>query len=204
MFGTPDQPRLARVAQYTTEGLERDVYYLYRNETVFGREQADVDVCGDPVPFPPTRGHHHGPPEHALRATRPRFVSNGTSVRCKEDRALQHGDQFRLGRHLFRFDLAAAVAEGAAPHERRAEERQRRHRRADRRTVPPTAPAPPATTWNGHARAPHCRALRRPHRGGLRCASTTRTTSSSPISRSGSIRPRDQTSLSDEVGDRAG
>ena len=48
VFGTPELPRLARVVQYTTEGLARDVYYLYRDETVFGREQADIVFAEDP------------------------------------------------------------------------------------------------------------------------------------------------------------
>ena len=104
VFGTPEQPRLARLVQYTTEGLARDVYYLSRDETVMGREQADL-VFGDD----PFLSRRHAAIS-AQRAER-RFVlrdlgsSNGSSLRCRAERVLSHGDQFRLGRHLFRFDL---------------------------------------------------------------------------------------------------
>ena len=109
VFGTPELPRLARVVQYTTEGLERDVYYLYRDETVFGREQADVVFPEDPFV---SRRHA----AITMDRERVRFSlrdlgsSNGTSIRCHGERALSHGDQFRLGRHLFRFDLTVAGA----------------------------------------------------------------------------------------------
>jgi pSer/pThr/pTyr-binding forkhead associated (FHA) protein len=104
VFGTPEQPRLARLVQYTTEGLQRDVYYLHRNETVFGREAADLTFSDDP--FLSRR--------HAAIVANPnerRFVlrdlgsSNGTALRCRGEHVLSSGDQFRLGRHLFRFDL---------------------------------------------------------------------------------------------------
>ena len=113
VFGTPEMPRLARIVQYTTEGLERDVYYLYRDETVFGREQADVVFPEDPFV---SRRHA----AITMDRERVRFSlrdlgsSNGTSIRCHGERALSHGDQFRLGRHLFRFDLTVAGA--AASH----------------------------------------------------------------------------------------
>jgi pSer/pThr/pTyr-binding forkhead associated (FHA) protein len=106
VFGTPDLPRLARVSQYTTEGLERDVYYLYRDDTVFGREQADVVYAEDP--FLSRRHAAITMNREQLRfSLRDLGSSNGTSLRCRGERALQHGDQFRLGRHLFRFDLTA-------------------------------------------------------------------------------------------------
>lgn len=106
VFGTPELPRLARVVQYTTEGLERDVYYLYRDETVFGREQADVVFAEDPF-----LSRRHA--ALSMDRDRLRFVlrdlgsSNGTAIRTRGERTLQHGDQFRLGRHLFRFDLSS-------------------------------------------------------------------------------------------------
>lgn len=103
VFGTPEVPRIARLVQYTTEGVGRDVHYLYRDETVIGREQGDI-VCTDD-PFMSRR--------HAAvsidRATR-RFVlrdlgsSNGTAIRIRGERVLRPGDQFRIGRHLFRYD----------------------------------------------------------------------------------------------------
>ena len=107
LFGTPEMPRLARIAQYTTEGLERDVYYLYRDETVFGREQADIVFPEDP--FVSRRHAAITMDRERMRfALRDLGSSNGTSIRCYGERALAHGDQFRLGRHLFRFDLTVA------------------------------------------------------------------------------------------------
>jgi pSer/pThr/pTyr-binding forkhead associated (FHA) protein len=106
VFGTPDLPRLARVVQYTTEGLERDVYYLYRDETVFGREQADVVFAEDP--FLSRRHAAITMDRDQMRfSLRDLGSSNGTALRYRGERVLQHGDQFRLGRHLFRFDLTA-------------------------------------------------------------------------------------------------
>ncbi len=106
VFGTPEQPRLGRLTQYTTEGLARDVYYLHRTETVLGRETADLTFSDDPF-----LSRRHA--AVVLHASDRRFVlrdlgsSNGTALRCRSERALSPGDQFRLGRHLFRFDLVS-------------------------------------------------------------------------------------------------
>ena len=114
VFGTPEQHRLARLVQYTTEGLSRDVYYLHRDETVMGREQADLVFADDPFL---SRRHAAITLQRAER----RFVlrdlgsSNGTALRCRGERTLAHGDQFRLGRHLFRFDLTAVGRGGRNP-----------------------------------------------------------------------------------------
>jgi pSer/pThr/pTyr-binding forkhead associated (FHA) protein len=114
VFGTPEQHRLARLVQYTTEGLSRDVYYLYRDETVMGREQADLVFADDPFL---SRRHAAITLQRAER----RFVlrdlgsSNGTALRCRGERPLAQGDQFRLGRHLFRFDLTAVGRGGRNP-----------------------------------------------------------------------------------------
>jgi pSer/pThr/pTyr-binding forkhead associated (FHA) protein len=110
VFGTPEAPRVAKLVQYTTEGLERDVHYLRREETVLGREQADVVFPDDPF-----LSRRHA----AIKMSQDwnRFVlrdmgsSNGTAVRCRGERVLQPGDQFRLGRHLFRFDLSSGSGE---------------------------------------------------------------------------------------------
>jgi pSer/pThr/pTyr-binding forkhead associated (FHA) protein len=106
IFGTPEQPRPARLVQYTTEGIARDVYYLHRNETVFGREAADLTFSDDPF-----LSRKHAAIVCDPHATERKFVlrdlgsSNGTAIRCRSEHKLQSGDQFRLGRHLFRFDL---------------------------------------------------------------------------------------------------
>ncbi len=103
VFGTPEVPRLARLVQYTTEGVGRDVHYLYRDETVLGRETGDIVFTDDPFL---SRRHAAITIDRAAR----RFVlrdlgsSNGTSLALRGERALRPGDQFRVGRHLFRFD----------------------------------------------------------------------------------------------------
>jgi pSer/pThr/pTyr-binding forkhead associated (FHA) protein len=110
VFGTPELPRLARVVQYTTEGLSRDVHYLYRDETAFGREHADVVFAEDPF-----MSRRHAvifmDRERARFTLRDLGSSNGTAVRVREQ-VLQHGDQFRLGRHLFRYDSTADGSKG--------------------------------------------------------------------------------------------
>jgi pSer/pThr/pTyr-binding forkhead associated (FHA) protein len=104
VFGTPEQPRLARLIQYTTEGLGRDVYHLHRNETVFGRESADLTFSDDPF-----LSRRHAAivvhPHERNFVLRDLGSSNGTALRCRSEHTLSSGDQFRLGRHLFRFDL---------------------------------------------------------------------------------------------------
>ena len=48
VFGTPEVSRFARLVQYTTEGVGRDVHYLFRDETVIGRENGDIVFTDDP------------------------------------------------------------------------------------------------------------------------------------------------------------
>jgi pSer/pThr/pTyr-binding forkhead associated (FHA) protein len=104
VFGTPAVPRVARLVQYTTEGVGRDVHYLYRGETILGRENGDIVFTDDPFL---SRRHASIKLERATR----RFVltdmgsSNGTALRIHGERGLAPGDQFRVGRHLFRLDL---------------------------------------------------------------------------------------------------
>jgi pSer/pThr/pTyr-binding forkhead associated (FHA) protein len=114
VFGTPELPRLARITQYTTEGLPRDVHYLYRDETVFGREQADVVFAEDP--FLSRRHAAISMDRDNMRfGLRDLGSSNGTAIRFRGERPLHNGDQFRLGRHLFRFDLTAGGRGGRNP-----------------------------------------------------------------------------------------
>ena len=103
VFGTPEVPRIARLVQYTTEGVGRDVHNLYRDETVLGRENGDIVFTDDPFL---SRRHAAITMDRGAR----RFVlrdvgsSNGTAIRFRGERKLANGDQFRVGRHLFRFD----------------------------------------------------------------------------------------------------
>jgi len=111
IFGTPEQARLARLVVYTTEGLPRDVYYLQRSETVFGREAADLTFSDDPF-----LSRRHAAivvePHEGKYILRDLGSSNGTALRCRSEHNLVSGDQFRLGRHLFRFDLGTAGDDG--------------------------------------------------------------------------------------------
>lgn len=112
VFGTPEVPRLARLVQYTTEGVARDIHYLYRDETVVGREQGDI-VCTDD-PFMSRRHAAITIDRAAKRFTlRDLGSSNGTAVRIRGERSLRPGDQFRVGRHLFRYDRADGARSGA-------------------------------------------------------------------------------------------
>jgi pSer/pThr/pTyr-binding forkhead associated (FHA) protein len=107
VFGTPEAPRFARLVQYTTEGVGRDVHYLFRDETVIGRENGDIVFTDDPFL---SRRHAAIRVDHAGR----RFTlhdlgsSNGTAARIRGEHVLRDGDQFRIGRHLFRFEAGAA------------------------------------------------------------------------------------------------
>jgi len=113
LFGTPEVPRIARLVQYTTEGVGRDVHYLYRDETVLGRENGDIVFTDDPF-----LSRRHA--ALAMDRTTKRFIlrdlgsSNGTAVRVRGERVLGAGDQFRVGRHLFRFDRHGSAADGGA------------------------------------------------------------------------------------------
>lgn len=112
VFGTPEVQRFARLVQYTTEGVGRDVHYLYRDETVIGREQGDLVFTDDPFM---SRRHAAITVDRASR----RFIlkdlgsSNGTAVRLRGERVLRTGDQFRVGRHLFRFEAGSGEGQRA-------------------------------------------------------------------------------------------
>jgi pSer/pThr/pTyr-binding forkhead associated (FHA) protein len=106
VFGTPELPRVARLVQLTTEGIPRDVFHLHREETVIGRESGDVVFTDDAF-----LSRRHA----ALRLdrTQRRVVlrdlqsSNGTLLQFRGEREITDRDNFRIGHHLFRFDLVA-------------------------------------------------------------------------------------------------
>jgi len=103
VFGTPEVPAYARLVQYTTEGVGRDVHYLYRDETVLGRETGDIVFTDDPFL---SRRHAVVRFDRAQKRTVLEDLgsSNGTCARLRGEHALRVGDHFRVGRHLFRFD----------------------------------------------------------------------------------------------------
>ena len=107
-IGTPAAPRYARLSQRTVEGVVRDVFHLRKAETIIGREQGDIVFTDDPFL---SRRHC------AVRVQQPaagsiagRFAlvdlgsSNGTFLQVREEVRLRHGDHFRIGQQLFRFD----------------------------------------------------------------------------------------------------
>lgn len=114
LFGTPEQTRLARLVQLTSEGIPRDVYHLYRDETVVGRESGDV-VFTDDVFL--SRRHVAFKLDRTQRRVIVRDLgsSNGTLVLFRGEREIVDGDIFRIGHHLFRFDAAPRAAGGAPP-----------------------------------------------------------------------------------------
>jgi pSer/pThr/pTyr-binding forkhead associated (FHA) protein len=114
LFGTPAAPRYARISQRTVEGVVRDVFHVRKAEMVIGRESGDVVFTDDPFL---SRRHAilrvHGP---LGSGTARRFTladlgsSNGTFLQVHGEVRLRHGDHFRIGQQLFRFDLDAARA----------------------------------------------------------------------------------------------
>lgn len=103
VFGTPEAPRFGRLVQYTTEGVGRDVFYLYRDETILGRENGDIVFTDDPFL---SRKHASIAMDRATKrfTLRDHGSSNGTALRVRGETELRHGMHFRVGRHLFRFD----------------------------------------------------------------------------------------------------
>ena len=105
LFGSPSTPRRARLCQRTVEGVTRDVYHLFRDETVIGREVGDIVFTADPF-----LSRRHA----VLRRSQlgGEFTiadldsSNGTYVAIRSDVTLDNGDFLRIGQHLFRVDLS--------------------------------------------------------------------------------------------------
>jgi pSer/pThr/pTyr-binding forkhead associated (FHA) protein len=116
LFGTPAAPRYGRLCQRTVEGVVRDIFHLQKPETVIGRESGDIVFTDDPFL---SRRHAmlqvHGAAPGARDQAR-RFTltdlgsSNGTFLQVREEVRLRHGDHFRIGQQLFRFDLDSARA----------------------------------------------------------------------------------------------
>jgi pSer/pThr/pTyr-binding forkhead associated (FHA) protein len=106
LFGTPAAPRHARLSQRTVEGVVRDVFHVRRAETVLGRESGDIVFTDDPFL---SRRHAIVRMTGGNGAPR-RFTlgdlgsSNGTFLQVRDEVRLRHGDQFRIGQQLFRFD----------------------------------------------------------------------------------------------------
>ena len=109
VFGTPEVDRHTRLVRYSTEGVGRDVYYLFRDETILGRENGDIVFTDDPFL---SRKHAalRVDGSTGLATLQDLGSSNGTALRVRGRVSLRAGDQFRMGRHLFRFETSAGEA----------------------------------------------------------------------------------------------
>ncbi|MDI1448699.1 FHA domain-containing protein [Polyangium sp. 6x1] len=105
LFGSPSTPRRARLCQRTVEGVTRDVYHLFRDETVIGREVGDIVFTADPF-----LSRRHAVLRRSLMSGEFTITdldsSNGTYVAIRSDVTLDNGDYLRIGQHLFRVDLS--------------------------------------------------------------------------------------------------
>lgn len=110
LFGSPAPVTRARLLQRTVEGLVRDVMYLVRDEFVIGREAGDRTYPEDVFM---SRRHAAFKREGVGHSIHDLGSSNGTFLQIHGEHVLQDGDQFRIGHHLFRVDVAD-VRPGAA------------------------------------------------------------------------------------------
>ena len=105
VFGSPEQPRVAKLSLYTTEGVYRNVHYLYREQTVLGRDASDI-VFADDVFL--SRRHAAIRLSQQIATLEDLNSSNGTFVRIRGRQGLRNGDELRIGSQLFRFEWAGA------------------------------------------------------------------------------------------------
>ncbi|MDP9035613.1 MAG: FHA domain-containing protein [Myxococcota bacterium] len=114
LFGTPAGPCFGRLSHRTLDGASSDVFCLRKGETVIGREAGDIVFADDPFV---SRRHAVIRVRQATAADQDRRFtiadlgsSNGTFVQVRDEVRLRHGDHFRIGQQLFRFDDDATVA----------------------------------------------------------------------------------------------
>ena len=103
LFGSPAPVARARLVQRTVEGLTRDVLHLVRDEVTLGREIGDRTFPEDVFM---SRRHATIRREGGSFVLHDLGSSNGTFVQIHAEHVLQDADQFRIGHHLFRVDLA--------------------------------------------------------------------------------------------------
>lgn len=104
VFGSPAAVRLARLCQRTVEGVDRDIYYLAKHETVLGRESGDIVFTSDPYMSRRHAAITYDPASGAFML-RDLQSSNGTYLAIHGEVKLTDGDFVRLGQHLFRLDV---------------------------------------------------------------------------------------------------
>ena len=113
LFGTPAAPRYARLSQRTVEGVTRDVFYIRKRETVFGRESGDIVFTEDP--FLSRRHAAIRVLDHGRFALCDLGSSNGTFLQVRGEVPLFDTDQFRIGQQLFRVDLTQDAKNAQVP-----------------------------------------------------------------------------------------
>jgi pSer/pThr/pTyr-binding forkhead associated (FHA) protein len=104
-FASPPRPSVFRIVQVLTGGKEGLIYNAKRDALVIGRERSDVN-------FPIDRymsGSHtklevRGPGAWALTDM---GSKNGTFLRVRGERELQHGDYVFIGQQLLRVEITA-------------------------------------------------------------------------------------------------
>ncbi|MFO0755542.1 MAG: FHA domain-containing protein [Byssovorax sp.] len=104
LFGSPATPRRARLCQRTVEGVIRDVYHLFRDETVIGRETGDIVFTADPFLSRRHASIRRNPVTGEFSLV-DLDSSNGTYIAIQGEVGLSNGDFLRIGQHLFRVDL---------------------------------------------------------------------------------------------------
>jgi pSer/pThr/pTyr-binding forkhead associated (FHA) protein len=104
VFGSPASTRYARLNQRTIEGITRDVYSLYRDETIIGRESGDIVFTSDPFMSRQHAAIARDPYEGSF-TLRDLGSSNGTYLAIRSEVSLQTGDHLRIGQHLFRLEV---------------------------------------------------------------------------------------------------
>jgi pSer/pThr/pTyr-binding forkhead associated (FHA) protein len=104
LFGSPATTRRARLCQRTVEGVIRDVYHLFRDETIIGRELGDIVFTADPFLSRRHAAIRRNPVSSEFSLV-DLDSSNGTYVAIRGEAAIGDGDFLRIGQHLFRVDL---------------------------------------------------------------------------------------------------
>jgi pSer/pThr/pTyr-binding forkhead associated (FHA) protein len=107
VFGSPAAPRHARLSQHTVEGVNRDVYYLIRDETVIGRESGDLVFTNDPFMSRRHASFTRNPTTGTF-SLQDLGSSNGTYLAIRGEHEITHGDHLRIGQHLFRLEVGGA------------------------------------------------------------------------------------------------
>jgi pSer/pThr/pTyr-binding forkhead associated (FHA) protein len=106
VYGAPRLPRYACLYERTVEGVNRNVLYITRNETVIGRESGDIVFTADSfmsrrhaaLRRDPVTGHF---------SLRDLGSSNGTYLAIRGEVPLSDGENVRVGQHLFRFGFGS-------------------------------------------------------------------------------------------------